>query len=89
MSIPEFVQLSTFEKICVINSLGTFIAERRVGLNRVYLYAITHFYVELFHELSNPGASRRVRIHRVFEDTAYLDGYLEEVDINWLKELIS
>jgi hypothetical protein len=85
MSIVEFINLSKFEKVNALNCYGTFIAERRLGFDRVYLYALNYFYVELFHELSNLS-NRGVAVYRVFEDIKYLDIYLEHVDISELIE---
>ncbi len=86
MSIAEFMHLCKFEKVNALNSHGAFIAERRLGFNRVYLYALNHFYVELFHELTNLD-NKGITIYRVFDDVDYLDVYLEKVDISGLMEV--
>jgi hypothetical protein len=86
MSIVEFMHLRKFEKVDALNCYGTFIAQRRLGLDKVYLYALNYFYVELFHELSNLS-NRGVIVYRVFEDVNYLDAYLENVDISELLEV--
>jgi hypothetical protein len=78
--------LSGFEKVVALNSYGVFLAERRIGLDRIYLYAINYFYIELFHELSDMS-NRGVSIYRVFEDLKYLDAYLDKVDITALMDM--
>jgi hypothetical protein len=85
MSIVEFELLNKFEKATVINSYGVFISERRLGIDRIYLFALNSFYVELFHNLSNPD-NRELTVQRVFTDPGYLDVYLENVDISVLTE---
>jgi hypothetical protein len=85
MSIAEFEQLNKFEKAAALNSFGVFISERRLGINRIYLFALNSFYVELFHNLSNPD-NRELTVYRVFTDPGYLDVYLENVDISVLVE---
>ena len=85
MSIVEFELLNKFEKAATLNSLGVFISERRLGIDRIYLFALNGFYVELFHNLSN-RYNREVTVYRVFTDPGHLDVYLENVDISVLVE---
>ncbi len=86
MSIIEFFGLSKFEQVNALNSYGTFLTERRLGFDRVYLYALNYFYVELLHELSNLS-NKGVTVYRVFDDVSYLDAYLDNVDISELMEM--
>jgi hypothetical protein len=81
MTLIEFKQLSGFEKANALNAYGVFLAERRIAADRMYLYAINYFYIELFHELSDIN-NRGVIIHRVFEDVRHHDAYLDKVDIS-------
>ncbi len=85
MSIIEFEHLSESEKIDALNAYGTFIAERRLRVDRIYLYALGYFYVELFHELSSLN-NTGVTVYRVFDTDAYLDVYLKKIDISDLTE---
>jgi hypothetical protein len=85
MPIAEFERLNKFEKAAALNTYGIFVSERRLGVNRIYLFALNSFYVELFHNLSNAG-NREVTVYRVFTDPGYLDVYLENVDISVLIE---
>jgi hypothetical protein len=83
MTLAEFKELSGFEKANALNAYGVFLAERRIATDRMYLYAINYFYIELFHELSDIN-NRGVIIHRVFDEVDYLDAYLDKVDISQL-----
>jgi hypothetical protein len=85
MSVAEFEQLNKFEKASALNAYGVFISERRLGIDRIYLFALNSFYVELFHNLTNPD-NKEVTVYRVFTDPGYLDVYLENVDISVLVE---
>jgi hypothetical protein len=85
MSIAEFERLNKFEKAVALNAYGIFVSERCLGINRIYLFALNSFYVELFHNLSY-AENREVTVHRVFTDPGYLDVYLENVDISVLAE---
>jgi hypothetical protein len=80
MKLNEFEKLSGFEKVEALNVYGVFLSERRIGADRVYLYVINYFYIELFHELSDIH-NRGVSVYSVFDDVKYLDAYLEKVDI--------
>jgi len=81
MNISEFLFLSPFEQVNVLNTYGSFVAERNIGPDRAYLYAVGHFYVELVHTLSDIN-NRGIRIYRVFADTDRLEEYLGMVDIS-------
>lgn len=53
MTLFEFEQLSKPQQIKVIGGHGVFLADKVELGNRLYLYIINTFYVELLHELSN------------------------------------
>jgi hypothetical protein len=76
MTMQQFQQLSKAEQAAIINQYGVFVAERFVAGDRVYLYMVNYFYVELLHELSNLE-SKGVVISRIFDDARYLDVYAE------------
>jgi hypothetical protein len=63
-----------------------FLAERRISANRIYLYSINYFYIELFHDFSGLGGNG-VSIHRVMDDIRCLDDYLPGIDIGFLQAL--
>jgi hypothetical protein len=79
MSTAEFESLSKSDKARAINTYGVFISERRLGIDRIYLFALNSFYVELFHNLTSPD-NAELTVHRVFTEPDYLDVYLENVD---------
>ena len=85
MSISEFLLLSPFEQVNVLNMHGSFVAQRKLGADRIYLYVVGFFYVELLHKLSDIN-NRGITIYRVFADTDHLDEYLEVVDISAIME---
>ncbi|MBO9204697.1 MULTISPECIES: hypothetical protein [Niastella] len=77
MTRIEFEQLNIKEQIKAISQYGDFVADRVESGNRYYLYAISSFYVELLHELSNPNTNGLVinRLLNVAEafDTSLAD----------------
>ena len=79
MTTLEFDQLSEEQQINLLRSYGALVAERVTGGNRFYLYALSSFYVELYHDLSQ---NARIRILRSFDDPSGLDSYLTSVDIS-------
>jgi len=81
MTSFEFDQLSEEHQINVLRAYGTLVAERVAGGNWFYLYAVSSFYVELFHDLSQSG---RIKLLRSFDNPAMLDSYLNRIDISCL-----
>jgi hypothetical protein len=81
MTLSDFQLLNVYEKASALNKYGVFLAERRIAANRIYLYAINYFYLELLHELSSLEV-KAVTIYRIFEDSRFLDAYLDKVDIS-------
>ncbi|WP_205509902.1 hypothetical protein [Longitalea arenae] len=67
MTRTEFEQLSKHEQISVISKYGVFVADKIESGNRLYLYAINSFYVELLHELSNLN-NKGLEILRAVDD---------------------
>lgn len=78
MTCKEFRQLTPAEQAEVINKYGSFLAQRIVASNRMYLYTISAFYIELLHVLHGP--CKGISIFRVFEDAQYLDIYSRETE---------
>jgi hypothetical protein len=83
MTPGDFAQLSGFEKTAILKKNGVLLSNRTVGGDRIYLYAVYHFYVELLYELSNPHRKGLI-VQKVFENTDDLDPYLAEVDLEWI-----
>ena len=76
MTLAEFKQLSKAEQAQVINRHGVFVDERTEGGNRIYLYMVNYFYVELLHELSNLN-NKGITISNIFDDMVQLDAYVQ------------
>jgi len=76
MTIREFKDLKNSEKIHMIRRDGSFVAERRLGIDRIYLFAIGNIFIELLHQLSDPNC-RGVIIHDIFEGNSRMQFYLE------------
>lgn len=76
MTIYEFQQSPVAQQAEIIRRYGVLVAEKAVSGNRLYLYMINYFYVELLHELSNVH-SRGVIISRVFDDLKLLDEFID------------
>ena len=79
MTSLEFDQLNEEQQINLLRSYGVLVADRVVGGNRFYLYAVSAFYVELYHDLSQ---NARIRILRSFDDPSLLDVYLTGIDLS-------
>jgi hypothetical protein len=84
MTKLEFEKLSNTEQGDMLNKYGVFLAQRVIGINRVYLYSISSFYIELFHQLTDERNSG-IRIMKVFENPDMLDLYLEYIDVSDLQ----
>jgi hypothetical protein len=80
MTINQFEELSISLKAITLNKYGVFLCQRAVGPNRLYLYTISSFYIELLHDLAD-SKNGGIRILSVFDDPKYLDPYLEDFDI--------
>ena len=80
MTLKEFTNCSEIEQIRVLMIYGVLLAERNTGDNKIYLYAIGSFYIELFHELSNIRITGP-RILKTFDDVKLLDDYLLTISL--------
>ena len=83
MTRIEFEQLSREEQIRIISAYGVFVADKVVAGNRLYLYAVNTFYVELLQELSNIHSNGLV-IERVFDDGNSFSSYPDKADVSRL-----
>ncbi|HEX6426249.1 MAG TPA: hypothetical protein VF008_01135 [Niastella sp.] len=79
MTRIQFEQLSNQEQLNIIGRDGVFIAERIAAGNRVYLYIVHSFYVELLHELSNVN-SQGLTVFKIFNDTSEFALYPDKAD---------
>jgi hypothetical protein len=84
MTRTQFEQLSRGQQIKTISQYGEFVAERVEAGNRLYLYIINSFYIELLHELTDIN-NKGLVIARIFDDTSYLDNYLEKANASQLQ----
>lgn len=80
MTINQFKELSKTSQANTLNKFGVFLCQRAVGPNRLYLYTISTFYIELLHELADSKGGG-IRIFNVFDDPELLDPYLQDVGI--------
>jgi hypothetical protein len=80
MTINQFKELSTPDQASILHKYGVFLCQRTVGPNRLYLYAISSFYIELLHELSE-SKNCGISIFSIFDDPRHLDPYLEDMDL--------
>jgi hypothetical protein len=78
MTLKAFAELSETEQMRIINLYGVLLAERTIDNNKIYLYAVGSFYIELFHELQVTD-HRSIRILKVFDDEKLLDIYLSNI----------
>ncbi|MFT3946912.1 MAG: hypothetical protein QM763_08065 [Agriterribacter sp.] len=83
MTIAEFKCQSNEEQADTLRKYGVLLAERICWHSRIYLYALSSVYIELFHDL-NELENTPIRILRVFEDPSELKVYLDEIDISEL-----
>lgn len=79
MTRIQFEQLGNQEQLNIVGRDGVFLAERIAAGNRVYLYIVHSFYVELLHELSNVN-SQGLTVFKIFNDTSAFDLYADKAD---------
>jgi hypothetical protein len=80
MTLKEFTKLSEHEQIRMLMLYGILLAERTADNNKIYLYAVGSFYIELFHHLDAVRSSS-LRILRAFDDVKFLDEYLANIEV--------
>jgi len=78
MTSAEFKRLTFTEQAEVLNKYGVFLAQRVIASNRIYLYAISAFYIELLHVLN--GSNMGINIFRIFDDPHCLDAYTKTIE---------
>jgi hypothetical protein len=76
----EFQLLPGSEQLDLLQQSGCYVGKRRENNLTVLLYQLDVFYVEVFY------AKYRCFIKRIhcFRSTAYLDPYLEQIDVEHL-----
>lgn len=83
MTKEVFESLKERDQLKQVNALAVPLAERFMRGNRVFLFAIDSFYVEIIYELSNIN-NNTLRIYRVLTNINDLDDYVEQIDISEL-----
>jgi len=83
MTLIQFDQKNENEQRELIKSRGVFMGSRLKGENKILLYQVDSFYIELFYdrfeEIQIP-----IRLLRTFEGVDSLDPYLKKIDIRML-----
>ncbi len=82
MTFEEYILLSEDQKLSVLWCEANFIAERKEIENKLFLYQVYSFYIEVLYS-SNSGLNQL----RPFSSTEELEPYLEEIDISSLIHL--
>ncbi|HSC39529.1 MAG TPA: hypothetical protein VLD19_16710 [Chitinophagaceae bacterium] len=77
MTILQFKRLRELKQLKVVKRSGVFLAERYDSQYRYKLYQVEGFYVELIYTFTD----NVMRMMDVFEGTASLDPYLDEIHI--------
>ena len=83
MTIQAYRLLTNAEQARLLKQEGVLLADRFLTGNRVFLFTLFGFYIELFHELNLPDRSG-LRVLRVFDDPDALEVYLDRIDIRQL-----
>ncbi|HMU59692.1 MAG TPA: hypothetical protein PKD42_15570 [Chitinophagaceae bacterium] len=80
MKLSEFIALSEEEKRAVVLQDGVAIAKRDLPDYMVFLFQLSHFYVETFCS----HKSKEIMEYRVIYNTKHLTPYLETISIDHL-----
>jgi hypothetical protein len=80
MTMTEFKKLKECEQIDIIYDQGTYIGKCKAGILDVLLYQVEGFYVELFYR----EYRRYITKINCFSSTAFLDPYLEQINLKYL-----
>lgn len=81
MDLNRFNALNDLRKAEIIDRDGTYLAQRIKGRTMCFLYHLNSFWVEVFFV-------DRVVTYNCFEDTDYLEPYLNDVDISSIEILL-
>ena len=77
MTILQFKRLRELKQLKIVHRNGVFLAERYDSQYRYKLYQVEGFYVELIYTYTD----NVMRMMDVFDGTASLDPYLDEIHI--------
>ena len=80
MKLSEFILLSEAEKQHKVLRKGVLIAKRTQQSSLVFLFQLGGYYVETWCSISN----RSITEYRMFDGTAPLEPYLEEISLQHL-----
>lgn len=77
MNITKFKQLENHDQYEMLWEHGVMIGDREVGMQRIVLYQIFGFYVELYYDTQ----FNVIRRSASFDEIGMLDGYLDQFTI--------
>ena len=80
MTLCEFSLLPEKEKTTLLYEQGVYIGKRKTGRITVLLYQLDGFYAEVYYRQYR----QRIESIRLFADTARLDPYLAQIDVEHL-----
>ncbi|MDQ3290869.1 MAG: hypothetical protein M3Q05_06215 [Bacteroidota bacterium] len=78
MTLDEFNCISRLNQFAVVKEYGEFLAVRLSSRYSVYLFYLGDFYAEVCHRHSE----NEINSIRGFKNIAYLDPYLQMVDVS-------
>ena len=82
MNVAEFASLDMVARSNAICKKGVYLCGRHIPHYGLFLYAIDGFYVEVYYHQQK----RKVTELKSFTDTAYLEPYLQDIDLTALLE---
>ncbi len=88
MTLMQFLAQPQPEQFRFLRNSGIQLAHRSSDDGRFYLYTSGNFYIELLYT-DHPVGGKDLRIVRVFESTAPLDAYLQQINIDPLLQLLA
>ncbi len=80
MKLSEFILLNEMEKQHTVLHEGVLIGKRKQHSFMIFLFQLGHYYVETWCNFSNKSVSE----YRVFDGTAPLEPYLDQISLQQL-----
>lgn len=80
MKLIQFNQEGSEAQAEILRTKGALVASRTIGENKILLYQIDAFYIELFDD-KYEQMKTPIRILRTFEEINFLDPYLKKIKI--------
>jgi hypothetical protein len=80
MTLRDFLDLSDEHKARLLHQYGTYIGKRKLASTIVVLYQFEGFYAEVYYQ----HYRRVIECISCFADTARLDPYLVQIDVEHL-----